>query len=178
MIDEPASACATAGIRIAGGATITSRSLPSAAASRSIPARIAAMSARASTGPRCIFQFPAISFLRTRVLAVCTMSGFERLDARQLAAFQEFERGSAAGRDMRELVRPRRMREGGSRVAAADYRNDARLIGERLTDSHRATGERRDLAKSERAIPDDGFGTRDFRNKRRRGIRSDVEPHH
>src|SRR5208337_3434516 len=90
------------------------------------------------------------------------VSGFERLDARQLAAFQKFERGAAAGRDVRELVRPRRMREGRRGVAPADYRNDARLIGQRFTHTHRAAGEGRNLEESERAVPYSGFGAREL----------------
>ena len=76
---------------------------------------------------RFIFQFPAISFLR--------MSDFQRLDARQLAAFEIFQRRAAAGRDMGEACSAHgcvRERRGG--VAAADYRCDARLIRERLAD--------------------------------------------
>src|SRR3984885_5965011 len=169
-IDEPASACATAGIRMSGGAIITSRSLASAAASGSISVRILSTRARAPTGNRCIFQFPAISFLR--------MSNFERLDPWQFAAFQKFERGAASCRDMRELAGPRRVRERGRCVSATDYRDDAGLIGERLAYTHRAARKRWNFEEPERAVPYYGFGARDLRNKRIGGLRSDVEAHH
>src|SRR6266852_4115237 len=64
MIDEPASACATAGMARNGGATITSRSRASVAASRSSSPRSAVTNARPSTGVMFIFQLPANSFLR------------------------------------------------------------------------------------------------------------------
>src|SRR5271168_2308860 len=63
-MDDPASACATAGIARNGGATITSRSRASSAATGSINALSAAIKARPSAGFRFIFQLAANSFLR------------------------------------------------------------------------------------------------------------------
>src|SRR5271156_6199622 len=174
-IDDPASASDTSGIRMSAGAIRMSRSCASVAASGSSSARIPATSARASTGTRFIFQFAAISFLRTWLLC---RSDFERLDARQLAAFEKFEGGAAAGRDMRELARPRRVRDGRRCIAAADYRNHADLVGQRLADAIGAAGESGNLEKSERPVPDYGFGALDFRYKCRSGLRPDVEAHH
>src|ERR1700733_10665896 len=63
-MDDPASACATAGIARNGGATITSRSRASSAATGSIKALSPAIRFRPSAGFRFIFQLAANSFLR------------------------------------------------------------------------------------------------------------------
>ena len=61
---------------------------------------------------------------------------------------------------------------------AADYRDDAETIGERLAYTHRAARKRWNFEKSERAVPISlRLGARDLSDKRIGGLRSDVEAH-
>src|SRR5579885_1508202 len=133
-IFEPASSCAAAASATAAGATRTSRSRPSAAAAESSSARRARIRWRASFGVRFIFQLPASIFLRIALSPLVRLiglevvktartllgAGLERLDARQLDAFQVLQRCSAAGRNMAEARRPRLVGERRGGVAAAD----------------------------------------------------------
>src|SRR5487761_687174 len=129
-IDDPARDCAAAGIITAGGATMISRSRARAAASRSISARIAAISARASTAFRFIFQLPASISLRI----VTVLLTLERLYAGQFAAFEELERRAASGRNMGKARGPIVSGDGGGGISAAQDRYRAGLVRERFSD--------------------------------------------
>src|SRR5215469_10101163 len=123
IIDDPVSESFTSGIRIAAGATSTSRSVN---LSRPRSAMSAAISARASLGTSCIFQLAAISFLRIEVAPISSLAlravelTLECLNSGQFDPFEELKRRPAARRDVGELGRPRLMPDGGRRVATAE----------------------------------------------------------
>ncbi len=78
--------------------------------------------------------------------------------ARQLATLEEFERGTAAGRDVGHLVGQALTRDRGHRIAAADDDRGAVLgaLSEHPGHGVRAVGERRDLEHAQGAVPEDG----------------------
>src|SRR5579883_2537191 len=137
----------------AGGATITSRSRPSRAASRSRSLRSAPASACDSAAVRFIFQFPAISNRRIdeSVNGSEPESALERFDAGQHQPFEIFERCAAAGRDMSKATCPRRVSDRRGRVAAADEAFEALVIGDCLADLQSAPRELRQLEIAERS---------------------------
>src|SRR6266851_5391831 len=188
MMDEPASACAMAGMARNGGATITSRSRASVAASRSSSPRRAATNARPSTGVMFIFQLPANSFLRIGLSEFlherpnARETGWvwltlERLYSGQFDSFEVFEGRAAAGRNMCEARRPRLMSYRRRSVAASEHARDAVEARDRLADLERALRERRNLEEAQRAVPDHGFRAGQPLDEFGDRPRSDIEAH-
>src|SRR3954466_11003951 len=77
-------------------------------------------------------------------------------DAGELASAEEFERGAAAGRDVRDAGGDARLRDARERIAAADYRRPVHLR-DRPGDRHRAVRERVDFEDAHRTVPRDGL---------------------
>src|SRR3990172_10015089 len=80
----------------------------------------------------------------------------ERLEARQLAALDELERGAAAGGDVAHLGGEAHLLDGGGAIAAADHRG-AIDLAERLRDGASALRERGHLEEAHRAVPEHGL---------------------
>ena len=133
---------------------------------------IASTSARPSAMVVFIFQLPATIGLR----AHHSQSLLQRGHARQDLAFDELERGAAAGRDVAELVGQAGLLDGLDRLAAADDRRRAR-IGHGVGHGERARGEARILEDAHRAVPQHRAGCADLGVERVDGARADVDDH-
>src|SRR3954453_7240836 len=145
---------------VAGGqtATSTSSTSPSAAASSRQKASVSVASLN-------IFQFPAMSISGLR----------DRENAREFLAFEQLERGAAAGRDPGDPVGEAHLLDRADGVAAADDRVGAG-VRHRVGDGLRAVGEARELEDAHRAVPEDRLRGRDDRREALAAARADVEP--
>ena len=109
------------------------------------PFLISSTRATASEVVLYIFQLPAISLRicsRDRHQIPPSLLAQVSVDARQLLALEELERGAAAGRDVGDLVGEAVLLDGRDRVAAADDGDRAVRggVGQRLRDRERALG--------------------------------------
>ena len=92
-------------------------------------------------------------------------------------ALDQLERRAAAGRQVRDLVGEAELLERRGRVAAADDGRPGR-VRDRLGDRPRAGGERLELERAHRPVPEHGPGrARSLAPYAARGARADVEAH-
>ena len=98
------------------------------------------------------------------------------LDARQLAALEELERGAAAGGDVREARRQAELLDGGHGVAAADHHGGTglRAIGQEARHGARAVAEGGHLEDAQRAVPEDRLRVRQGRLEGHPRLGTDV----
>src|SRR5262245_29559341 len=85
----------------------------------------------------------------------------ERLDARQLLAFEPFEKSATGGRDIGKIRRRAGLIEGGDGIAAAGdaiKRPDRGKLRRDFGDRHRAGMEWRDLESADGSVPDERPG--------------------
>src|SRR5713101_642227 len=148
----------TAARAVNGGARTISTMLSGGAGVRSSARR--ATKSRASGIVLCIFQFPTISRWRGVMGSLWKklylLVGKGR-DPRQDLAFQQFQRGAAAGGDEGHAFRDAGPVHGQRRVRAAD--DGQRIgVGHRVGDRHRAAREGVLFEDAHRAVPEDRLG--------------------
>ena len=114
------------------------------------------MNASASAIVLCIFQLPAIS---GRPAHRGHASDLHARAARLPSSSSSD--GAAAGREVGDAVGEAELGQRGGAVAAADD-GRARRLGHRLGDRARAGGERLELERAHRAVPEDGARARDL----------------
>ena len=85
----------------------------------------------------------------------------QRLDARQLLAFEKFERSSAAGGDVRDLVRYAGLVDGATESPPPMIDVAALLAATALAIALVPTAKLRKFEDARRAVPDDRLGLRD-----------------
>src|SRR5436305_11422054 len=127
----------------------------SCASSSLPPGKAAASPDLARSRPRSPAALPARSGVRTR-RGSCREGLVEQdLDARQLLALEQLERGAASGRESVDPPGEAELLQGGNRVAAADDRL-SRRVGNRLGDGAGARREGLELEGPHRSVPEHG----------------------
>ena len=125
----------------------------------------------ASTWLRFIFQLPAISGLRAIVLDLSVEYG----QARESLALQIFQAGTAAGRDMTELVvGEAKITNRGCRIATADHRQTIDL-GEGPRYGLGARGEALPFRDAHGPVPEDRLRVGDHSAEHSSRVRADVQ---
>src|SRR5579862_2033237 len=119
------------------------------------------MKSSASATVLFIFQLPAISGVLLLTPASISRGPLsEDVYPWQSPALDQFKCSAAAGRDVRHLLREPELLDGRRRVTAADDRHPGRGR-ERFRHRPRACGERVELERAHRAIPEHGPRLRD-----------------
>ena len=101
----------------------------------------------------------------------------ERGDAGEGFAFEELERGAAAGGDVGDAVGDAGLLDCGDGVAAADDGGGVCVGGDGFGDGLGARGEGGHLKDAHGAVPEDGVGAGDFVGEEVDGFGADVEGH-
>src|SRR5258708_2539635 len=195
---EPFTASTAAGIAVNGGATTMSQCVAAATSGRNEE-----KNARVSASVLYIFQLPAITRRRMRpsredkdnaetprpgrgrrrAQSIRREEGLSFIgkgfDAGELASAEKFERSSAAGGEVRDLVRDAGLMDGGDGVTAANDGGGAVAGGGGDSFGHfeSAFGKGGHFEYAHRAIPNDGFGGGNFLAIGVDGFGTDVEPH-
>jgi hypothetical protein len=92
-------------------------------------------------------------------------------------AFEEFQAGSAARRDVGDTISDAGLLNSSDRVSAADDGGGVVVAGDSCGDLVRAAGEGGHLEDAHGSVPDDGAGFGDLVLKDRDGLGADVEGH-
>ena len=99
---------------------------------------------------------------------------FQYGDGWQGLAFEEFQEGAAAGRDVADIFGDVELGDGGQRIAATGDR-EGLGVGDGGSQHLGAAGELRQFEDADRAVPDDGAGVGDDLGQLGGGFRADVE---